>query len=102
MPWSTDLLEKLTVPQLVKKFPTFMEPEGSLLHSEWATARFYPDSENPVYFPSTLNSATNFLTNGPTLEMRRIPQVKQAGKLLNFYVLIITVFVTIMFGNPAF
>jgi len=49
-----------------------MEPEGSLLHSEWAAARFYPDPENPVYFPSPLNSATTFLKNGPTLEMRHI------------------------------
>jgi hypothetical protein len=30
-PWSRDLLQKLIVIQLVKKSPTFMEPEGSLL-----------------------------------------------------------------------
>ena len=29
-PWSTVLPEKLTGPQIVKKFPHFMEPEGSL------------------------------------------------------------------------
>jgi hypothetical protein len=29
-PWSRVLLEKLIVTQLVKKFLTFMEPEGSL------------------------------------------------------------------------
>ena len=102
MPWSRDLLEKLTVPQLVTKFPAFMETEVSLLHSEWAAAHFYPDPHNAVCFPSTQNSATHFLTNGPTLEMRHIPQVKQAGKLLNFYGPIITVFVTIIFRNPAF
>jgi hypothetical protein len=28
------LLEKLTGRQLVKKFPRFMEPEGSLPHSQ--------------------------------------------------------------------
>jgi hypothetical protein len=32
-PWSRVHLEKLTGFQLVKKFPAFMEPEGSLLHS---------------------------------------------------------------------
>jgi hypothetical protein len=29
-PWGRDLLEKLTVTQLVKNSPPFMEPEGSL------------------------------------------------------------------------
>ena len=33
-PWSRVLLEKLISSQLVKKFPHFMEPEGSLLHSQ--------------------------------------------------------------------
>ena len=33
-PWSTVLLEKLTGPQLVKKSPNFLEPEGSLPHSQ--------------------------------------------------------------------
>ena len=33
-PWSRILLEKLTGSQLVKKFPYFMEPEGSLPHSQ--------------------------------------------------------------------
>jgi hypothetical protein len=31
-PWSRVLLDKLTGLQLVKKFPAFMEPEGSLPH----------------------------------------------------------------------
>jgi hypothetical protein len=30
--WSRVLLEKLTSFQLVKKFPAFLEPKGSLLH----------------------------------------------------------------------
>jgi len=33
-PWSRVLLEKLTGFQLVKKFPAFMEPVGSLPHSQ--------------------------------------------------------------------
>jgi len=28
-PWSSVILQKLTVTQLVKKFTSFMEPEGS-------------------------------------------------------------------------
>jgi len=34
--WSTVILEKLTVTQLVKKLP-FMDPEGSVLHSQALT-----------------------------------------------------------------
>jgi hypothetical protein len=30
-PWSKLLFEKLIVTQLLKKFPSFMEPKGSLL-----------------------------------------------------------------------
>jgi hypothetical protein len=33
-PWSWVLFEKLTVTQLVNKFPAFMEPEGSLVCSQ--------------------------------------------------------------------
>ena len=32
--WSRALLDMLTGSQLVKKFPTLMEPEGSLPHSQ--------------------------------------------------------------------
>jgi len=38
------LLEKLKVPQLVKKFPHFMEPEGSLLHSQTTANCPYPEA----------------------------------------------------------
>ena len=41
-PWSRVLLQKLTGLWLVKKFPTFMEPEGSLPHSQVPTTRPYP------------------------------------------------------------
>jgi len=34
IPWSSILLEKLIGSHLVKKFPTFMAPEGSLPHSQ--------------------------------------------------------------------
>jgi hypothetical protein len=41
-PWSRDLSEKLTGSQLVK-FPYFMEPEGSLQHSQVVAIRPYPE-----------------------------------------------------------
>jgi hypothetical protein len=37
-PLSRALLHKLTVPQLVNKFPTFMQPEGSLSNSQQPAA----------------------------------------------------------------
>jgi len=41
--WSRVLPEKLkTGPQLVKKFPHFMEPEGSLFHAQESTTCPYP------------------------------------------------------------
>jgi hypothetical protein len=48
-PWSTVLLEKLTVSQLVKKFPTFMEHESSLPYSQEPATGPYPepDESNP-------------------------------------------------------
>jgi hypothetical protein len=33
-PWSRILSQKLTDPQLIKKFPHFIDSEGSLLHSQ--------------------------------------------------------------------
>jgi hypothetical protein len=42
-PWSRVLLEKLTDLQLVKKFPAFMEPEGSSPHSQTHATRPYPE-----------------------------------------------------------
>jgi len=33
-PWRRALLERLRGSQLIKKFPNFMEPEGSLPHSQ--------------------------------------------------------------------
>ena len=40
--WCRVLLEKLAGLQLVKKFPHFMEPEGSLPHSQASATRPYP------------------------------------------------------------
>jgi len=37
------LLEKLTCPQLVKKIPHFVEPEGSLPHSQVPDTCPYPE-----------------------------------------------------------
>jgi len=42
-PWSRVLLEKLTGFQLVKKFPAFMEPVGSLPHSQKPVSCPYPE-----------------------------------------------------------
>ena len=41
-PWCRVLLEKLTGLQLVKKFPHFTEPEGSLPHSQASATHPYP------------------------------------------------------------
>ena len=41
-PWFRVLLEKLTGLQLVKKFPAFQEPEGSLPHSQTSATCLYP------------------------------------------------------------
>jgi hypothetical protein len=42
-PWSRVLLEKLTGLQLVKKYPHFMEIEGSLPHSQVPFTCLYPE-----------------------------------------------------------
>ena len=41
-PWCIVLLEQLTGLQLVKKFPAFQEPEGSLPHSQPSATCLYP------------------------------------------------------------
>ena len=48
-PCSTALLEKLTGSQPVKIFPSFMEPEGSLPHSQMPANCPYlgPDQSSP-------------------------------------------------------
>jgi hypothetical protein len=48
-PWNRFLFEKLTVPQLVNKFPSFMESEGSLPHSYGPATCPYtePDQSSP-------------------------------------------------------
>jgi hypothetical protein len=42
-PWSRALFKKLTVPLPVKKFPHFMETEGSLPHSQAPVTYPYPE-----------------------------------------------------------
>jgi hypothetical protein len=46
-PWSRVLIEKLTGSQPVKKFPAFMEPDGSLLHSQVPATFPYPEPGQP-------------------------------------------------------
>jgi hypothetical protein len=53
-PWSTVLPEKLAGPQLVNS-PRFMEPEGSLPHSQAPTNCPYPEpDESSPYLPIPL------------------------------------------------
>ena len=49
--WSRVLLEKLTGFQLVKKFPHFMEPEGSLLHSQMPATYPCPEPARSSPYP---------------------------------------------------
>jgi hypothetical protein len=49
-PCSRVLLEKLIGLQLVKKYPAFMEPEGSLPHSQVTATCFYPE---PAHTPNS-------------------------------------------------
>jgi hypothetical protein len=44
-PWSKALLVKVTGSQLVNKFPAFMEPEGSLPHSQVPANCPYPEPD---------------------------------------------------------
>ena len=54
-PWSRGLLEKLAGFQLVKKFPTFHEPEGSSLHVQVPSTCPYPepDQSSPGPHPTS-------------------------------------------------
>ena len=42
-PWNRVILEKLTVLQLVKEFPTFVEPQVPLLQSQEPITFAYPE-----------------------------------------------------------
>jgi hypothetical protein len=44
-PWSRVLLEKLTGPQLVKKFPAFKEPDGLSPHLQVPATCPYPEPD---------------------------------------------------------
>ena len=50
-PLSGVLLEKLTGSQLVKKFPTFKEPKGSLPHSQVPATYPYPEPDESSTCP---------------------------------------------------
>jgi hypothetical protein len=50
-PWQR-VIEKLTVIQLVKKLPTFMEPESSLLIKQEFTTGPYPAPYESSRYPS--------------------------------------------------
>ena len=53
-PHSTVLLDKLTGLQLVKKFPAFMEPEGSLPHLEVPATCPYSEPARSSPYPHIL------------------------------------------------
>jgi hypothetical protein len=53
-PYSTVLLEKLTGLQLVKKFPHFIEPEGSLPNSQAPATFLYSEPAQPSPYPHIL------------------------------------------------
>jgi hypothetical protein len=53
-PWSRILLQKLTVAQLVEKFPAFMEPESSLPCSQQPATDPYPEPDESSPQFSTL------------------------------------------------
>jgi hypothetical protein len=50
-PWSRVLLEKLPGFQLVRKFPAFMEPVGSLPHSQVPATCPYPEPAQSSPYP---------------------------------------------------
>jgi len=53
LPWSIFLLEKLIVVQLVKEFPVFMEPKGSLPWSQDPSiGPYYEPHESNLWFPT--------------------------------------------------
>jgi hypothetical protein len=52
-PWSRVLLENLTGLQLVKKLPHFMEPEGSLPHSQAPDTCHFLSQLDPVHTPTS-------------------------------------------------
>jgi len=52
-PWSKVLLEKLTCSQLVKKFPVFMEPEGSIPHSQVPATCLCPVPDRSLHAPTS-------------------------------------------------
>ena len=59
-PWGRVLLEKLTGFQLVKNFPAFMEPEGSLAHSQVPANCPYPEPARSSPYPHILLSEDPF------------------------------------------
>ena len=60
-PWGTVLLEKSTDSQLVKKFPEFLDPVGSILHSHVPVTCPYPG-------PTPSSPCPHIpLTEGPSL-----------------------------------
>jgi hypothetical protein len=52
-PWCRVLFEQLTGLQLVKKFPHFTEPEGSLPHSQASATCLYPGPTQSILILST-------------------------------------------------
>jgi hypothetical protein len=75
-PWSRVLLEKLTGFQLIKKFPHFMEPKGSLPHSQLRANCIYPE---PAHTPTS-----HFLKTHPNIIVPSTPGSSQWSLSLRF------------------
>ena len=54
-PWSRVILEKLTVPLLVNKLPTFMEPDGSLQCLQQPVALPYTELDQSIPHPHPIS-----------------------------------------------
>jgi len=80
IPWSRTLLEKLTGFQLVKKFPHFMESEGSLPHSQEPATCPYPEPARSSPYPTYY-----FLKNHLNIILPSTPQVSPPKSCIRLF-----------------
>ena len=85
-PWCRILLEKLTGLQLVKKFPHFTEPEGSLPHSQASATCIYPGPAQSIFRPLNVfwDLFSDFIIriiHVKRMEMGAMPRKMMEGRL---------------------